>query len=265
MPPPKEPSEPSYLESPRPPMFQRFRRRGMKAKRILWLTKEMIATHSLIRRHILGLPCVLFLNGYPGVGKLTIARAVHSDLGNSRLVDNNLLVELAEAIEPTPGPKNEAIRAAIRKAAFDGLKAVTNDIITVILTACTLSDRLADLDRFAEFVDVARVRGVPFVSVNLDCDSQTNIKRVGSEERLHDKSKLMDVQVLLDTRNKYKLLDPKVCITQTRDVEIYHKDLDTTRLTVEESSTAVMDFLTQCGVAHKRQDVRHLAVVRGNS
>jgi hypothetical protein len=234
-------------------MLQRLKLRPKKkGSRILWLTKEMIATHNLITRRITGLPSVVLLNGYPGVGKLTIARALDDDLSNSRLIDNNLLVELADAIEPSRTPANAVLRTAIRHAAFDGVKAITNKLITVIMTTCTLSNVPADLELFAEFVDLARARGVPFVSVNINCDSDVNVRRLASEAREHVLSKLVDPQVLLDIRNNYTLLDPRLCETQTRGVKIHHKELDVTILTAAKSAAAIMTFLTECGHADVR-------------
>jgi hypothetical protein len=234
-------------------MLQRLKLRYKKEEsRILWLTKEMVATHSLITRRITGLPSVVLLNGYPGVGKLTIARALNDDLENSQLIDNNLLVELADAIEPLNTPANAALRTAIRHAAFDGIKAVTNKLITVIMTTCTLSNVPADLELFAELVDIARVRGVPFVSVNINCDSDVNVRRLASEAREHVLSKLMDPQVLLDMRSKYTLLDPRQCEMQIHGVKVHHKELDVTILTAEKSAAAIMTFLTEGGHADVR-------------
>jgi len=49
-------------------------------------------------------PCVLVVNGPPGVGKTTITKAVSEKLGQydrpHRLIENHLLIELAAAIEP---------------------------------------------------------------------------------------------------------------------------------------------------------------------
>jgi len=40
------------------------------------------------------LASVILINGFPGVGKLTIARALQKKIGaNARLIDNNLLID----------------------------------------------------------------------------------------------------------------------------------------------------------------------------
>jgi len=88
-------------------------------------------------------PCVLFLNGFPGVGKLTIARHIRRILSESLLVDNHLLIDPAEAIEPNRTPAHYTLRRAIRQAAFDGLKAVERKSTIFIMTSCT-ADNPAD-------------------------------------------------------------------------------------------------------------------------
>ncbi|KAJ7346990.1 hypothetical protein DFH08DRAFT_870019 [Mycena albidolilacea] len=115
-------------------------------------------------------PSVLFINGFPGVGKLSVAREVQKQLTASRLLDNHLLIDVAQAIEPNRGPAHYALRTVLRRAAFDGLKAVEDKSVTLILTSCSASTLHHDVEVFSEFVDIARARGVPFVSVNLVCD-----------------------------------------------------------------------------------------------
>lgn len=188
-------------------------------------------------------PSVLFINGFPGVGKLSIAREVHKRLAASRLLDNHLLIDPAQAIEPNRSPAHYALRTGLRRAAFQGLKAVADKSATLILTSCSASTLPHDVEVFAEFVDVARARGVPFVSVNILCNEQENMERVKSEERGAGKEKLTDAQTLVDLRKKHKLLDASVCDEETAGVEVYHLDLDTTRDSMQQSADKVMEFL----------------------
>ena len=46
--------------------------------------------------------CVIFINGFPGIGKLSIARSLQGQLADmaTRLFDNHLIIYLAEAIHP---------------------------------------------------------------------------------------------------------------------------------------------------------------------
>ncbi|KAJ7786690.1 hypothetical protein B0H14DRAFT_306393 [Mycena olivaceomarginata] len=188
-------------------------------------------------------PSVLFINGFPGVGKLSVAREVQKQLTASRLLDNHLLIDVAQAIEPNRGPAHYALRTVLRRAAFDGLKAVEDESVTLILTSCSASTLPHDVEVFSEFVDIARARGVPFVSVNLVCDERENVERATNEERGKDKGKLMDGQAIVDMRTKHRLLDASVCEEETAGVEVYHLEVDSTNISVQQSADKVMDFL----------------------
>ncbi|KAJ7342932.1 hypothetical protein DFH08DRAFT_873811 [Mycena albidolilacea] len=84
-------------------------------------------------------PSVLFINGFLGVGKLSVAREVQKKLDASRLLDNHLLIDVAQTIEPNRSPAHYALRTALRRAAFDRLKAVEDISVTLVLTSCSAS------------------------------------------------------------------------------------------------------------------------------
>ena len=191
-------------------------------------------------------PCVLFLNGFPGVGKLTIARHLRRILSESLLVDNHLLINPAEAIEPNRTPAHYTLRRAIRQAAFDGLKAVERKSTIFIMTSCT-ADNPADREVFSEFVDIARVRGILFVSIIIDCEPIANMARLTSAERYCGKNKLANGQVLAGLRLHNRLLDPKNCQGETEGVKIYHTSIDTTGCSVTRSTNMVLQFLSSVG------------------
>lgn len=188
-------------------------------------------------------PSVLFLNGFPGVGKLSVARQVHKMLAVSRLFDNHLLIDVAQAIEPQRSPAHYNLRTSLRRAAFDGLKAVEDKFATLILTSCSASTLSHDVEVFADFVDIARARGVPFVSVNIVCNEKENVKRLTNAERGEGKEKLMDGQVLVDMRMQHKLLEASTCKEETVDVQVYHLELDTTNDSVQRTADKVIEFL----------------------
>jgi hypothetical protein len=62
--------------------------------------------------------CVLLLNGFPGVGKLTIASLFEAKLDHSstpfRLIDNHLLIDPVVAIEPVRNKGHYALRKKFR-------------------------------------------------------------------------------------------------------------------------------------------------------
>jgi adenylylsulfate kinase-like enzyme len=112
--------------------------------------------------------CVLLLNGFPGVGKFTIAKSLCSALIISntpfRLLDNHLIIDAAHAIIPDRIRSNYALRRQLRKVTFDGLKALEEENLVVVLTVCLVN--MGDyLNLFKDFLDVAKSRRVPLVMV----------------------------------------------------------------------------------------------------
>lgn len=99
--------------------------------------------------------CMILLNGFPGVGKLTIARCLQSALVNvrSRLIDNHLMIDPAEAIYPGRGAPYRVFRDRMRQAIFDDLKALPEDDIVLIMT-CSLGANFEDAAVFAEYLEV---------------------------------------------------------------------------------------------------------------
>jgi hypothetical protein len=129
------------------------------------------------------LASVILINGFPGVGKLTIARALQKKIGaNARLIDNHLLIDPVEAIEPGRNFAHYKLRKAFRHVAFEGIRAIEEKEITIIMTQC-LAATPNDLESFQEHAAIACARGVPFVNINITCDEDTNKARLCSNDR----------------------------------------------------------------------------------
>lgn len=97
------------------------------------------------------------LNGFPGVGKLTIARSLQSSLTNqnveTRLIDDHLIIDPAEAVHPGRGHQHRAFRDKLRNLAFDEPKTLPEQDIVLIIT-CSLGANLEDAALFAEHLEV---------------------------------------------------------------------------------------------------------------
>ena len=100
--------------------------------------------------------CLIILNGFPGVGKLTIARSLQSRLTNveTRLIDNHLTIDPAEAIHPGRGRQHKAFRNKLRQVIFDELKTIP-ERDTVLIMTCSLGTNLEDAAVFAEHLEVS--------------------------------------------------------------------------------------------------------------
>lgn len=61
--------------------------------------------------------CHIWINGFPGVGKLTVAKELHRMLDNSVLIDNHQLIDVVKL--PRDDPDYNAQRIKAREAAFE--------------------------------------------------------------------------------------------------------------------------------------------------
>lgn len=129
--------------------------------------------------------CVVSLNGFPGTGKLAIARALRSKLEDmeARLLDNHLMIDPAEAVHPGRGTEHKSLRKRLRQAVFDDLKALPRHEMVIIMTEC-LGANQEDAAVFAEHVNIAQARGVPFFSFTIACDKKEHVLRLQSPDRI---------------------------------------------------------------------------------
>ncbi|RMY20381.1 hypothetical protein D0867_04042 [Hortaea werneckii] len=192
--------------------------------------------------------CVVLLNGYPGTGKFAVARALRSKLGdtNTRLVDNHLIIDPAEAVHPRRGYEHKALRDVIRRAVFQDLKKLPENITTIVLTGC-LGQNAEDVAVYAEHVEIAQARGVPLLSFTLTVQKSEHLLRLQSPDRVHgQKTKLNDPDVIETIMTNNEILDPTIVVDKGSDVDfrsIRHHLIDTTGLTVDESAGRILDMI----------------------
>ncbi|KAI7158114.1 hypothetical protein KC349_g5090 [Hortaea werneckii] len=192
--------------------------------------------------------CVVLLNGFPGTGKLAVARALRSKLGdtNTRLVDNHLIIDPAEATHPGRRHEHKALRDVVRRAVFQDLKGLPENIRTIILTGC-LGQNSEDIAVYAEYVEVAQARGVPLLSFTLTVEKSEHLLRLQSPDRVYgQKTKLNDPAVLETMMTNNEILDPNIVVDKDSDVDIRairHHLIDTTGLTVSESADRVLEIV----------------------
>ena len=145
---------------------------------------------------------IIVLNGYPGVGKLTIGRELASLL-KARLVDIHTLYNLAFALTEFRTPEFwETVRRveAIADELIAALPLETPVIFTTVLTGET-EWALEEWRRFLERSD----KRPPLVMVHIACDLEENIKRIQSPER-RGKGKLQGAEVVRRNHSSSELL-----------------------------------------------------------
>ena len=123
---------------------------------------------------------LIMLNGYPGVGKLTIARELVGLVGG-RLLDNHSIYNIAFALTDFKSAAfYEAVRSAQRLA--DDLIAALPDETPIILTeALSLGSEWTD-ECWRRVLRLSESRGQLFV-VHVLCDLHENRQRIQSQDR----------------------------------------------------------------------------------
>jgi hypothetical protein len=174
---------------------------------------------------------ILHINGWPGCGKLTIARIVAARL-KARLLDNHILLNPAEALFERDNPLHRSLRYKIREVVLSHAAQLAPDVPIVFTDA--LADDAGDAALFDEYRALARARLARLVAVVLDCDPEENVRRLIEAGRA-EQHKLTQVDVLRDLRNRYVLLRPD---------GVEKVELDVTRLSAEAAASAIMEQLS---------------------
>ncbi|MGH6805233.1 MAG: AAA family ATPase [Ensifer adhaerens] len=175
---------------------------------------------------------LVHINGWPGTGKLTIARHLAERLG-ARFADNHTLINPAEALFARGTPLYRSLRATIRTAVLDHVRRA--DSGQSFLFTDALSDDAFDSRAFEDYATLAADRGARFVAIVLDCAIEENLKRLtrAGRSKAH---KLTDPQVLIDLRSRHVLLRGKC------DQLI---ELDVTNLGADEAASEIAARMAQ--------------------
>jgi len=193
---------------------------------------------------------IVHLNGWPGVGKLTVARLLAQRL-RARLIDNHLLHDVAirctDINDPARWPLYETVRAAAYRVLADRPRSET-----FVMTDALCLGAPREREAWRHVVALAEARSVPLVPVVLDADETALLARVQSPERRG--RKLADATALAAMIRSDRLLKPDVP---------ERLDLDTSSLAPEEATAAIEAHLS--GVAAQGlltpANARHLTLV----
>jgi hypothetical protein len=107
--------------------------------------------------------------------------------------DNHLTIDPALAVYPERGTEYRQFRASLRRSAFSAFQKLPEQNLVLVLTDC-LGDNVVDAAAFSEHIEIARARGVPFLSFTIDCDDADVLRhRVTEPDRQHTaRSKMSD-------------------------------------------------------------------------
>jgi thymidylate kinase len=173
---------------------------------------------------------IIHINGWPGCGKLTIARLLTRRL-DGKLLDNHTLLNPAEALFERSDPLHGSLRREVRACVLDHAARLPPGIPLVLTDA--LSDDAADQSFFDDYRALASKRGARLIGVVLDCDQEENIRRLTSPGRseLH---KLTRPDFLRHLRASYQLLRPQ-------GVDLI--DIDVSTLSADEAASRIEQAL----------------------
>ncbi len=134
---------------------------------------------------------IIVLNGYPGVGKLTIGRALATCL-DARLVDIHTLYNLAFALTEFRTPEFRETVRRVEEIADELITALPAQVPVIFTTVLTGNSAWA-MEEWQRFLARSQ-RRPPLVMVHVMCDLDENIRRLQSPER-RGKGKLQGAEV----------------------------------------------------------------------
>ena len=173
---------------------------------------------------------IIHINGWPGSGKLTVARVVARKL-EARLLDNHALHDVSARLCDRHTREYWELYYQVRDVAFQRIRALPSHEVIVMTNALTLeSDRERQV--WAAVKALALDRGVPLVAVTLQCSLDENVRRIASEGR-RDR-KLTDPMPLIEWRSTLTLLTDGLVRSLT---------IDNTNRSPDEVADEIVEFI----------------------
>jgi hypothetical protein len=145
---------------------------------------------------------IIHINGWPGTGKLSIARLLGAQL-SGRVIDNHSLLNPADCLYFRTDPNHSQTRKIIRSLVID-LAARLPAQIPIVFTDA-FSDSGYEHELFEDYRGLAQRRGAHLIPVVLTCDQGENMRRLVSPGR-SEQRKMIDPEQLAHARASYRLL-----------------------------------------------------------
>lgn len=167
---------------------------------------------------------IISLNGWPGVGKLTTGLEL-ADLLGARLLDNHSMFNIAIALTDYPSPAYYAAVHAVRDLAFDYARALPPgaSLILTTINATGGPSGFAE-DHWRAVRNLAGDRGVPLLSITLECQAEERARRIAEPGRRVSK-KLRDPAIVDRMTTGRRLFDDGA--DHRHIVDTTHSDAET--------------------------------------
>ncbi|KAI1326340.1 hypothetical protein F5Y16DRAFT_400409 [Xylariaceae sp. FL0255] len=190
----------------------------------------------------------IYINGYPGVGKLTIARQLSKLFPRAKVLDNHLLIDPVAAIFDRTAEEYQPTRQKLAIILEAIATAETIRENTLIFTDSQSSSELGT-SAARDYKTAAESCGLPFLSVILHCGLEENLNRaMGSDRGNGSNTKLTDLEIIQAIREKEDL---------HRFRDTYEMELDVTNLSPNEAATHIYEHVNkilQNGFDENRMD-----------
>lgn len=174
---------------------------------------------------------IVHLNGWPGAGKLTVARVLAHRL-QARLLDNHTLHNVAASLCDRGTDAYWTLYEQVRDLAYGRVRALPPDAV-LVMTNAFLKETPRDVEAWRLIRDLATGRGDRLVAVTLDCDLEENVVRVRGTDRTGNR-KLTDPEPLIAWRAEYHLI-----VDDAEDWVV----IDNTRLTPDQTADRIVAHL----------------------
>ncbi|MEP4770002.1 MAG: AAA family ATPase [Roseibium sp.] len=179
---------------------------------------------------------IVLLNGYPGVGKMTIGRYL-AEIIDGKLLDIHSVYNVAFALTEFKSPQFKETVRKTEAIAHDLILNLPDEVPVVLTTVLTGESEWANEEwRRLEMLGNARP---PFCVVHIQCDLDENIRRIQSESR-DGMRKPRSTEMVKRNQLQAKLLAGS-------DAPCFLK-LDSTNLTAEESAMEIKNWLRRSPV-----------------
>ena len=178
----------------------------------------------------------IYINGYPGVGKLTIAKELLNLLPSpAKLLDNHLLIDPVAALLDRGSGEYQSLRKRLRLTVLSAIAESSELKSTTLIFTDQQSSSAVGSDVAQDYYNAAKTRGCPFYSIRLLCSEQENLRRAVNEERkIGGTTKLMDIDIIKRMRNEEDIY------SFGGDYEL---SLDVTSLSAEEAAREILEFV----------------------
>ncbi|KAF5974408.1 hypothetical protein FCOIX_8293 [Fusarium coicis] len=148
----------------------------------------------------------VWINGFPGTGKKTIADTMKQLDPNIKVLDNRKLTDPVDAVLSRDHLDYNIRRKQLRQAILQRFVRHPSNHDRLVVFTDFQSDNELGQSVAQEYASAARHADRPFLPVYLTCGLEANIQRVDNAERVASgTTKLLDQELLRDMRRRCEL------------------------------------------------------------